>query len=128
MFLAEHQDHSWHRQEVLDLLEQGEAFFPAHDEADALMLVARAAVVWVAVDKDVETEQEELFDYRREVCLDLDGGRSLEGQLLYAAAPDHARLIDYMNAAPRFFRIFTADRVYLVARAAVLRLWDRSEK
>jgi hypothetical protein len=131
VFLAEHQDHSWHRQEVLDLLDEEAPFFPAHDEdADAWVLVGRAAVVWVAVDhnQDEPEDEEPLFDYRREVRLDLPGGRTLEGQLLYAAPPEQARLIDYMNAASRFFRIFTADRVYLVARSAVLRLWDLSEK
>ena len=133
MFLAEHQDHSWHRQEVLDLLEVQEPFFPAHYEgSDAWMLVGRAAVVWVAVDNDApeaEADDEEpLFEYRREVSVDLDGGRSLEGQLLYAAPPEQARLMDYLNATPRFFRVFTAERIYLVARSAVRRLWDRTEK
>jgi hypothetical protein len=130
VFLAEHQDHSWHRQEVLDLLELEEPFFPAHDEdADVWMLVGRSAVVWVAIDNEVESDDEEpLFDYRREVSLDLYGGRSLEGQLLYAAPPEQARLMDYMNATHGFFRVFTAERVYLVARSAVLRVWDRTEK
>jgi hypothetical protein len=33
-----------------------------------------------------------------------------------------------MNAPSRFVRVFTADRVYLVAKAAIVRLWDIPEK
>jgi hypothetical protein len=142
VFLAEHQDHSWHRQEVLDLLEEDTPFFPAHDETtDGWVLIRRDSLVWVAISGmelvaaadlgDLFADDGPgvaLFDYRHHVRLDLVEGRTLEGQLLYSAPPEQARVIDHMNAPSRFVRVFTADRVYLVAKAAIVRLWDIPEK
>ncbi|HKA91599.1 MAG TPA: hypothetical protein VKE22_28245 [Haliangiales bacterium] len=125
VFLAEHQDHSWHRQEVLDLLEEDAPFFPAH-AADGWVLIRRDSLVWVAVPG--QEEDDTLFDYRHRVKLDLVDGRTLEGRLLHSAPRERARAIDHMNAPSRFIRVFTEDRVYLVAKAAVLRLWDLPEK
>lgn len=139
VFLAEHQDHSWHRQEVLDLLEEDAPFFPAHDEASGgWVLIRRDSVVWVAIPGtdlaaaagagEADEDPDALFDHRHRVRLDLVGGRTLEGQLVYAAAPEKARAIDHMNGPSRFVRVFADDRVYLVAKSAVLRLWDLPEK
>jgi hypothetical protein len=120
MFLAEHQEHTWHRQEVLDLLEGQALFFPVREGGETI-LVRREAVVWVRIANEEPGDGEMvLFDQKRLVRILLDGGGELQGTIYYAAAPHRSRLVDELNGPGLFLRLCGEDSVYLISKAAVL--------
>jgi hypothetical protein len=132
IFLAEHQARAFRRQDVLDLLEREHAFLPAQDKATgAWILFNKDAVLWVAIPfavGDAEAEADELYDQRRVVRVELVGGATLEGEILYTAPAGHSRLADHLSLPGRFFRLWSEGRVTLVNKAFVLRVLEEESR
>jgi hypothetical protein len=117
VFLAEQSPRDPRPESVVDRLEDDEAFLPGRDtDADTWMLVNKDAIVWASVPEEAATLslEEELFDHRRGVVLELLGGDSVEGELLYSAPESQARSIDYLNRPGRFVRVFRGGGLALV--------------
>lgn len=129
LFLAEHGDHAFGRQTILELLEQAEPFLPARDVETGVCEIFNArAVVWIGMSRnamDAEGSADELFEQRRCVRVALTGGASLEGEILYSASADGTRLVDYLNRRERFLRLWDGDRVFFVNRESVLRVVEQ---
>jgi hypothetical protein len=123
LFLAEHDSHGFQRQRVLDLL-QTETFLPACDaESGEWQTFNSHAVLWIGMtlsSVDGEEAADELFEHRQRVRVELIGGTSLEGELLYSAPQEGPRVVDLLNRRERFIRLWTEDRVYLVNKVSVL--------
>ena len=127
VFLAEHRAHEFRRQYVLDLLEQAQAFLPARDTSSGKReTFNKDALLWIGVPLapfgSQATGEEELFEFRRPVRVDLIGGEPLSGELLYSAPEESTRLVDYLNAPGRFLRLWAKDTLYLINKAFVLRV------
>ena len=127
VFLAEHHAHEFRRQHVLDLLEQPAAFLPARDFTSGVWEVFnKDALLWIKVPLSPqgggEEANDELFDFRQKVRVDLTSGAPLDGELLYSAQEQETRVTDYMNLEGRFFRLWREDDVYLVNKSYVLRV------
>jgi hypothetical protein len=128
VFVAEHRDKEFRRQDVLDLLEHVQAFLPARDVASGHWeIFNKDTLLWIGVPlSPFGSEQtgaaEELFEFRHPVRVDLIGTRSLEGEFLYSAPAESTRIVDYVNEPGRFLRLWTNDRLYLINKAFVLRL------
>jgi hypothetical protein len=118
------------RHAVVDLLEKESAFLPTQSESDrSPQIFNKDSVVWVAIAGDAAAsegadEEDTLFEYRHEVRVELVGGGHLTGELLYSLPADHARVVDYLNAPGRFFRLWTGDRLFLVNKAFVERVFE----
>ncbi len=131
IFLAEHQAHEFRRQHVFDLLEQGAAFLPARDFASGVWeIFHKDALLWIRVPLGPTGENleagDELFDFEKRVRIELQGGDPLEGELLYSAPEQAARVVDYLNQEGRFFRLWQGDRLYLINKVFVLRVIELS--
>jgi hypothetical protein len=129
IFLAEHQAHEFRRQHVLDLLEQGPPFLPARDVATgAWEILHKDAVLWIRVSLGPAGENleagDELFEVEKRVRVEISGGDPLEGDLLYSAPEQAARVVDYLNQEARFFRLWEGDRLYLINKTFVLRVME----
>ena len=128
VFVAEHRDNEFRRQDVLDLLERVQAFLPARDPATGRgEIFNKDALLWIAVPLSPfgsapASAAEELFEFRRPVRVDFLGGQSVSGELLYSAPAESTRLVDYVNEPGRFFRLWTKDFLYLINKAFVLRV------
>jgi len=128
VFLAEHRANEFRRQHVLDLLEHVQAFLPARDPATGRWeIFNKESLLWIGVPLSpfgVESEagDDELFEFRRPVRVDLVGADPLEGELLYSAPEESTRLVDYLNEKGRFLRLWARDRLYLINKAFVLRV------
>jgi hypothetical protein len=123
LFLAEHDSHAFQRQRVLDLL-QAETFLPACDaQSGECEIFNSRAVLWIGMplsSVDGQEAGEELFEHRQCVRVEMTGGTSLQGELLYSALQDGSRVVDLLNRKERFFRLWTEDHVYLVNKDSVL--------
>ena len=125
IFLPEQPAQEDRRHQVLDLLEKGTPFLPARDSKTGVWEVfSKHAVVWVRIPLESLglVGDEELFDIRQKVCVDLASGQPLTGELLWSAQQESTRVTDYMNSEGRFFRLWQDEHVLLVNKLHVLRL------
>jgi hypothetical protein len=137
IWVAEHQDHSYRRQHVIDLLESESRFLPAHDvAADETSLFNKGSLVTVGiplaggelpVEESPETIDDELFDIRALVRVEIRGTDPLRGHILYSPPAAQARVADYLNQSGWFFRLWTETHVYLVNKAYVVRVTELPE-
>jgi hypothetical protein len=133
IFLAEQRTNELRRQPVLDLLEHVQAFLPARDAATGkLEIFNKDAVLWIGVPlapfgSQGGTGEDELFEFRRPVRVDLIGAEPLAGELLYSAPEQSTRLMDYLNEPGRFLRLWARETLYLINRTFVLRVVEIAE-
>jgi hypothetical protein len=134
IFLAEHRAHEFRPQHVLDLLEQDQAFLPARDTSTGKReTFNKDALLWIGVPLgsfggETAAGEDELFEFRRPVRVDLIAAEPIEGELLYSARVESTRLVDHLNVAGRFLRLWARERLYLVNKAFVLRVVELDEK
>lgn len=122
ILLAAHQAHEFRRQHVLDVLEEPLLFLPARDSASGVWeIVNKRWILWIRMSSEEEVD-EELFDFAKKVRVDLQGKAQLEGELLYSAPEESARVSDYLNLPGRFFRLWEGEHVYLVNKSLVFRV------
>jgi hypothetical protein len=128
VFLAEQRANEFRRQLVLDLLEQAQAFLPARDTSSGTReIFNKDALLWIGVPlapfgSQAATGEDELFEFRRPVRVDLIGGEPLAGEVLYSAPEQSTRLVDYLNEPGRFLRLWSKETLYLINKAFVLRV------
>src|SRR3972149_3456577 len=94
---------------ALTLRESEQAFLPAFDlETKTGTLFNKDTVLWVGIqlaEQGGELE-EELFDNRRSVEVEVVGGTTLQGNFLYTAPSMRARVVDFLNHPGRFVRLW----------------------
>ncbi len=126
MFLAEHGSHGFSRESVLELLDGPGSFLPVRDlESGTWEVINSRAFVSIGMSRlsaDSEDGAVELYDHRKLVRVTLVGGGTLEGEILYSAPEDSARVVDVMNRRERILRLWSGDRVFLLNKEYVLRV------
>jgi len=138
VFVAEHRAGSPRRQRVLDLLESEPQFLPAVAANGEQRIFNKAMLLWVGIpllegvlpveeDGDGDLASDDggtLYDVRRPVTVELQGGGELSGDLLYSPPPEQARVVDYLNRGGRFLRLWASDRVVLVNKERIVSVRD----
>jgi hypothetical protein len=131
LYVAEHLSAAARRQHVIELLVSEDNFVPVRDPSEnSWALINKTMIAWVAVSladptpSDDAGMENELFDVRRAVVVELGGGNRLTGELLYSPPPTRARVADFLNDSGRFFRLWTNDVVYLVNKRFVARVLE----
>lgn len=132
IFLAEHRANEFRRQLVLDLLENVQAFLPARDAATGEWeTFNKDALLWIGVPlgpfgSETAAGEDELFEFRRSVRVDLIDATSVEGEMLYSAPEASTRVVDYLNEPGRFLRVWAKETLYLINKAFVRRVVERN--
>lgn len=99
--------------------DEAEAFLPfAHDGRRELL--HKAWVVWIRVEGE-ESHDEEATHAER-VRITLIGGDTVQGDVRYMMPPQRERLLDYLNAAPRFLSVRADGATTLVNRDFIVRV------
>ena len=75
---------------------------------------------------DGEEAADELFEHRQRVRVELIGGTSIEGELLYSASQEGPRVVDLLNRRERFLRLWTENRIVLVNKKMLSRVVEKS--
>lgn len=122
VFLSEFASNHLGPERVSDLLNGEAEFIPALDPSrNAMTFNNRAGLLWVAVDVQEEPASSEshTIPTEHEVELTLSDGSTLSGLVSYVLPPDRARVVDFLNEAPQFFRVLQGDRVTLVNKRHV---------
>jgi hypothetical protein len=107
-----------------DLLNGGDDLVPALDEdAHEMTFLNRGALAVVRVDRALEADDAQAtIPTEHEVEVLLADGTVLRGLVSYLLPVDHARLVDYLNAPPPFFRLLEPGAVALVHKRHVARV------
>ena len=113
------------RSELLDdvaaLLEQNTGFLPIRGE-DGVRLLAKQSIAWIAIKRGDELE---LFERLHHVRVVLATGEALAGTLFDSAPADRPRVIDHLNRAGRFVRLWTAEEQYLIGTHHILEVREQ---
>jgi hypothetical protein len=118
--------------EVATLLENPSPFLPVRepDMEGRVALVGKHAILWVAVplladdDDDEPSGVHALYDHRHDVRVELDRIAPITGHVLYSSPADRPRLIDHLNLAVHFLRVWTTEALYLVNKHHAVRVLE----
>ena len=127
LFVAEHEEQSYRRAGLGELLEHARPFLPAWDPAEGCaVFINKSQLVWLATAPEPDEDDDGLvrFEQRQPACVELVGGGMLEGDVLYSAPAERARLSDHLNEASRYLRLRTAERLMFVGKSFVLRAFE----
>jgi hypothetical protein len=114
-------DHSG-PERLSDLLNDSGDFVPAYDlDSDSMTFLNREGVLVARLPGHAELEVAEQLTLPTEhdVEIVLEDGARLRGLVSYVLPPDHSRLIDFLNDAPLFFRLFEQTSVALINKRHV---------
>jgi hypothetical protein len=104
------------------LLEGATQFVPFRTEK-LVRLVAKSAIVYVAIPGETEPPSAEaelvLYDRQHRVEVLLVQGTRFEGLLFDSSPGSHPRAIDHLNSATHFLRLWTAKECVLIAKSQI---------
>jgi len=121
--------------DVAALLDDAAAFLPVRDDS-GVRLLAKHAIAWLAVNRhddealtfdDSPSEVITLYDRQHRVEIALVTGAKLVGMLLDSSPADRTRVVDHLNRAGAFVRLWTSDEHVLVNKTQILHVTDIRE-
>ena len=131
LFLADvpRRDHAQLLDDVAALFEGSPGFVPVRT-GETVRLYGTHAIAWIAIARadradradDVELQ---LFERRHPVAIALVSGGELTGLLFDSSPADRPRVVDCLNRAGRFVRLWTPGEHYLVATDEILHVSER---
>jgi len=125
--------------ELAALLGSDASFLPVR-WSNRVKLLGKHAIAWIAVPRRAPDElpstdfspepSEELTLYDREhrVEIELDHGTKLIGTMLDSLPADRTRVIDHLNRAGRFLRLWTPGEHYLINTMQVVAVTELGEQ
>jgi len=132
--------HSQLVQDVAEMLDEGDPFLPVR-VGRHVTLCNKAAVEWVAVPPgsagagsrgdaiphEVESEPSEvltLYDQKHDLRVEVVGGLTVDGHVLYTSPSGQQRVIDHLNRVGRFLWVWQGQTLYLVNRQHIVRVLE----
>jgi hypothetical protein len=86
---------------------------------DDRFLLQKAGIVSVEIDQAAPTEEQPGVRFVT-ARLTLMGGTALLGRLRVEMPPERSRVLDYLNAGPRFIPLWSPSGIILVQRRAIV--------
>ncbi len=115
-----------------------EATFMPVRWSNQVRLLAKNAIVWLAIrrrdpdempSRDFESEPSELTLYDREHRVEIQlANERLVGMFFDSSPADRPRMMDHVNRAGRFLRLWTSDEHFLINAAHVMTVTELGEE
>ncbi len=101
-----------------DLLNRNENFFALMVDGEQPLFVAKAQVLYLAFPAGSAIDDPDRASAARRIELEIElaDGSRLEGVVMIELPPDRLRALDFLNAAPDFFPLWTPELVRIVNR------------
>ncbi len=113
-------------EDVSEVFNSDQAFFPLELENEEVILVARARVAEVAADRGEDSADEPVRGAPTPTALlqiVLVGGEVRLGSIRLDSRPDRARVLDYLNRlTSRFLTLYTSNEARLINRSLIDRV------
>jgi hypothetical protein len=108
--------------DVAAMFDEAAMFVPVRVETN-VTLYAKNAILFVSIVRqdDVIT----LYDRQHRVNVELAGEQTLSGTLFDSAPADRPRVIDHLNGAGRFLRLWTEGTHYLINKEQIVRVSEQ---
>jgi hypothetical protein len=122
--------------DIAAMLDEAASFFPVRS-GDRVRLHAKSSIAWVCAVRhddddsgeaefvDIPSEVITLYDRQHHVVVELASGGSLTGTLFDSSPSDRPRVIDHLNHAGRFLRLWTPDEHYLINKDQILHVSEQ---
>lgn len=125
VYLAEFASNHVGGERLSEMLNSG-VFLPARDlEQNKVNFINCASVAVARVGREVEEDDDaaaHTIPTEHEVKVTLTGGQTISGLLSYVLPPERARLIDFLNACPKFIPLLEADHLALINREFIAQI------
>lgn len=113
--------------DIAAMLDANARFVPVRMDG-GVRLLAKRAIAWIAVrrhddDDPPDTTEEdlsELYDRQHRVAIELVQAAPITGLLLDSSPADRPRVIDHLNRAGAFVRVWSADEQLLVNKDQII--------
>lgn len=117
--------------DIAEMLAENTSFLPVRF-ASGVRLLAKHALAWISVQPEaaelaIELEFEDqpsevvtLYDREHHVEVQLLSGNSLRGAMFDSAPADRPRVVDHLNGASAFLRLWAESEHFLVNKAQIL--------
>jgi hypothetical protein len=117
--------------DIGEMLDEPTGWLPVRRGAENVLLVGKHAIAWIALTRrdperaahDFSSEEPSevtmLYDQQFPVEVELASGNRVRGTLLDNSPADRSRVIDHLNAARRFVRLWTHDEQYFISTAHI---------
>jgi hypothetical protein len=123
--------------DLADMLDHEDGFVPVR-AGDGVRLYGKHAIAWIAVHRrelelqrqraddfdEIPSEVVTLYDRHHRVDVVLATGETLTGMLFDSSPADRPRVIDHLNRARRFLRLWTQDEHYLINTHEIVRVTE----
>jgi hypothetical protein len=121
--------------DIAAILDEAESFVPVRS-GERVRLHSKASIAWVCVVRheddggeaefvDIPSEVITLYDRQHHVLVELASGGTLTGTLFDSSPSDRPRVIDHLNRAGRFLRLWTPDDHYLINKDQILHVSEQ---
>jgi hypothetical protein len=121
---------------LAEMLDEDFAFVPVR-ESTGVRLLAKRWITWACASRrggEDESGDESpsdvimLYDRQHRVEVELVGGQRFAGSLFDSSPHDRPRVIDHLNRARRFVRLWTESDLTLISTDQVVAVTDRSRE
>jgi hypothetical protein len=121
---------------LAEMLDEDFAFVPVR-EPIGVRLLAKRSITWACVSRragEDEAGDESpsdvvmLYDRQHRVEVELVGGQRFAGSLFDSSPHDRPRVIDHLNRARRYVRLWTESDLTLISTDQVVAVTDRSRE
>ena len=111
-------EHHAGRERPVDLFNRPEPFFVVTLEGEQPLFLAKSQVIYLKLAAPPVTDDPDRASAARRIELELElaDGTLIEGIVSLEIPPDRLRVLDFLNFAPQFFVVSTADAVRIVNR------------
>jgi hypothetical protein len=121
--------------DIAEILDEPASFVPVRS-GERVRLYSKASIAWVCVVRhdddggeaefvDIPSEVITHYDRQHHVVVELAGGGTLTGSLFDSSPSDRPRVIDHLNRAGRFLRLWTPDDHYLINKDQILHVSEQ---
>lgn len=128
LFVADDHKRAEPVEALVALLESAVLFVPFRT-LELVRLIAKAAIVYVAIPGESQAAGEDLvlYDRQHRVEVLLIQGARFEGLLLDSSPAAHPRAIDHLNSSVQFIRLWTATECVLIAKSQIATVTEMRE-
>jgi hypothetical protein len=120
---------------LAEMLDEDFAFVPVR-EPTGVRLLAKRSIAWACASRRADDGEEigespadvvTLYDRQHRVEIELVGGQRFSGSLFDSSPHDRPRVIDHLNRARRFVRLWTANDQTLISTEQIVAVIDRGD-
>lgn len=128
LFVADvpRQGHTQLVDDVVQVLDDPSGFVPVR-VGGAVRLLGKHAIAWISIVSEEPSEVITLYDRQHRVEIELIGGKRLTGSILSSMPPARSRVIDHLNTAVHFVRLWTPESHVAINKTQIIGVTELTE-